>query len=75
MTYTLTIENADQSLINTLKGVLRLAPSVHFSVKKSKDEGFYSEENMRRLEEQVRLYNEGKATLVTKTFDELGITE
>lgn len=35
------------------------------------DDGFWSEENQRYLESQIRLYNEGKLKTVVKTMDEL----
>ena len=73
MTYTITIQNADTSIISALKSVLKLSPKVHFSVKKEKDDGFFSEANIRHLEEHAQLYREGKAKLITKTFEELGI--
>ncbi len=73
MTYTITIQNADDNIIKLLKGFLKLMPNIHFSVKKSQDEGAFSKEEFLKMEEDVRLYNEGKAKLITKTFDELGI--
>ena len=60
MTYTLTIHNADTSIISALKSVLKLSPKVHFSVKKEKDDGFYNEANIRHLEEMKMLEAEGK---------------
>ena len=60
MTYTLTIQNADTSIISALKSVLKLSPKVHFSVKKEKDDGFYNEANIRHLEEMKMLEAEGK---------------
>ena len=71
MTYTLTIHNADTSIISALKSVLKLSPNVHFSVKKEKDDGFYNEANIRHLEEQVQRIKDGKAMFVTKTLEEL----
>ena len=60
MTYTLTIQNADTSIISALKSVLKLSPKVHFSVKKEKDDGFYNEANIKHLEEMKMLEAEGK---------------
>lgn len=71
MTYTITIQNADDNIIKLLKGFLKLMPNIHFSVKKSQDKGALSKENILHLEKQVRLINEGKAKFVTKTLDEL----
>lgn len=73
MTYTLTIENADDNVLKVVKGFLKLMPNIHFSVKKSQDKEALSKEEFLKMEEDVRLYNEGKAKLITKTFDELGI--
>ena len=60
MTLTLTIQNADNTLFEALKGVIKLSPKARVSVKKSDDDGFYSEANIRHLEELKRLDDEGK---------------
>lgn len=73
MVATFTIQNADTALLDTIKSVIKLSPKAKFSVKQSEDDGFYSEANIRHLEEQVKLYNEGKVKLIPKTFQELGI--
>lgn len=36
MTYTITIQNADDNIIKLLKGFLKLMPNIHFSVKNLK---------------------------------------
>ena len=71
MTYTITIQNADKTLFDALKGVIKLSPNARVSIKKTEDDGALSKENILHLEKQVRLINEGKAKFVTKTLDEL----
>ena len=71
MTTTLTIQNSDKMLIEALTSVIRLHPQAKVTVQSRGGDGFYDEENIRHLEEQVRRINEGKAILVTKTLDEL----
>lgn len=45
MTYTITIQNADDNIIKLLKGFLKLIPNIHFSVKKSQDKDALSKED------------------------------
>ena len=72
MTATMTIQNADNTLLNALKSVIKLYPQARVSVKKSQD-SYYSEKDIQEMETQAQLYKDGKAKLVTKTFEELGI--
>lgn len=71
MTATVTIQNADSSLINVLKSLVKLAPDAHISIKKTPKDDFYNEENIRHLEELKRLDDEGKLHFVEKTMEEL----
>ena len=75
MTVTMTIQNADNNLLNAIKALLRLAPNAHVTMKKSKDDGFYSEENIKYLEDLKKRDDEGKLHFVTKTWDELKAME
>ena len=75
MTATLTIQNADRPLIDALKSVIRLTPGARVSVKETKSDGFYSEENIRHLEELKRLDDEGKLRWISKTPEELKAME
>ncbi|MBR0032395.1 MAG: hypothetical protein IJP61_08920 [Treponema sp.] len=59
MTLTLTIQNADKNLFDALKGVIKLSPKARVTVKKS-DDDFFSEANIRHLEEMKTLDDEGK---------------
>ena len=72
MTATMTIQNADNNLLNALKSVIRLYPQARVSVKKSQ-ESHFSENDIQEMEEQARLFNEGKIKLIPKSFEELGI--
>ena len=72
MTATVTIQNADNALINALKSVIRLYPQARVSVKKTQ-ESIFSAQETSEMENDARLYEEGKAKLVEKTFEELGI--
>ena len=60
MTVTMTIQNADNNLLNAIKGLLRLAPNAHVTMKKSKDDGFYSKENIKYLEDLKKRDDESK---------------
>ena len=60
MTATVTIQNANQTLIAALKSLVKLSPSARISIKKTLKDDFYSEENIRHLEELKRLDDEGK---------------
>ena len=60
MTATVTIQNANPTLIAALKSLVKLSPSAHISIKKTLKDDFYSEENIRHLEELKRLDDEGK---------------
>ena len=71
MTATLTIQNANSTLVDAIKSILKLSPSAHLSIKKTAKDDFYSEENIRHLEELKRLDDEGKLHFVTKTMEEL----
>lgn len=73
MTVTVEIQNADKTLFDALKGVIKLSPNARVSIKKTEDKDAYSKQDILKMEEDVQLYNEGKAKLITKTFDELGI--
>ena len=44
---------------------------IPFEIEARDDDGFYNPANIRHLEEQVKLYNEGKMKFVTKTLEEL----
>mgnify|MGYP006916032368 CR=1 FL=1 len=72
MTATMTIQNADNNLLNALKSVIRLYPQARVSIKKSNEE-FFSDCDLQEMKNQAKLYEAGKATLITKTFEELGI--
>ena len=72
MVATLTIQNADNNLLNALKSVIRLHPQARVSVKKTQERDF-SDKTVQEMKEQAKLYNEGKVKLITKTFEELGI--
>ncbi len=72
MTATVTIQNADNNLINALKSVIRLYPQARVSVKKSPEPRF-SEKDIQEMEEQAKLFEEGKIKLIPKSFEELGI--
>ncbi|HBB14732.1 MAG: type II toxin-antitoxin system RelB/DinJ family antitoxin [Treponema sp.] len=52
------------------KAVIR-SRKIPFEVQAQDDDGFYNPANIRHLEEQVKLYNEGKMKFVTKTLEEL----
>jgi|GEM_PF-4878423 len=71
MTATITIQNANKNLVDVIKSLIKLSPSAHLSVKKTPKDDFYSEENIRHLEELKRLDDEGKLHFVTKTMEEL----
>ena len=73
MIATMTIQNADNNLLNALKSVIKLYPQAKVSVKKTQ-ESYFTEKDICDMENQAKLYNEGKAKLITKTFEELGIT-
>ncbi len=64
MTLTMTIQNADNTLFEALKGVIKLSPKARVSVKKIADDDFYSEANIRHLEELKKLDDEGKLHFV-----------
>lgn len=72
MTATMTIQNADNNLLNALKSVIKLYPQVRVSVKKS-HEAFFNKRDIQEMKNQLKLYEEGKVKLITKTFEELGI--
>ena len=72
MVATLTIQNADNNLLNALKSVIRLHPQARVSVKKTQERDL-SDKTVQEMKEQAKLYNEGKVKLITKTFEELGI--
>lgn len=71
MTATVTIQNANKTLIDAIKSLVKLAPSAHLTVKKTAKDDFYNEENIRHLEELKRLDDEGKLHFVKKTMEEL----
>ncbi|MCR5125472.1 MAG: hypothetical protein K6B43_09795 [Treponema sp.] len=71
MVATLTIQNADNNLLNALKSVIRLHPQARVSVKKTQERDFSDKENIRHLEELKRLDDEGKLHFVEKTMEEL----
>ncbi|WP_294428484.1 hypothetical protein [uncultured Treponema sp.] len=60
MTATVTIQNANKTLIDAIKSLVKLSPSAHLSIKKTAKDDFYNEENIRHLEELKRLDDEGK---------------
>ena len=64
MTLTMTIQNAGNTLFEALKGVIKLSPKARVSVKKIADDDFYSEANIRHLEELKKLDDEGKLHFV-----------
>ena len=66
----LTIQNSDKVLVSALRSVIRLHPQAKMTVR-NKDDGFYSEANIRQLETQVQRINDGSAYLVTKSLKEL----
>ena len=68
----MTIQNADNNLLNALKSVIKLYPQARVSVKKS-NEAFFNERDIQEMSNQVKLYEEGNVKLITKTFEELGI--
>lgn len=72
MIATMTIHNADNNLLDALKSVIKLYPQARVNVKKFQETPF-SEQVIQEMEEQAKLYEEGKAKLVTKSFEELGI--
>ncbi len=59
MTSTLVIQNSNKDLIAALKGVIKLHPQSKVSIKNNNDD-FYSEANIKHLEEMKRLADEGK---------------
>lgn len=71
MTATVTIQNADNALINALKSLVKLSPSAHIKVQKTPKDDFYSEENIHHLEELKRLDDAGKLNFVEKSMEEL----
>ncbi len=44
---------------------------IPFEIEDTSDDDFYNPANIKHLEEQVKLYNEGKMKFVTKTLEEL----
>jgi len=71
MTATVTIQNADNALINALKSLVKLSPSARIKVQKNPKDDFFSDENIRHLKEIKRLDEEGKLHFVEKSLDEL----
>ena len=57
-----------------IKTVIR-EEKIPFELSAKNEKNFYNKDNIRYLEEQARLYNEGKINIVKKSFDELGIKE
>ena len=60
MTATVTIQNADKTLVDALKSLVKLSPMANIKIKKTEKDDFYSEENINYLKELKRLENEGK---------------
>ena len=52
------------------KAVIRCR-KIPFEIEATPDDGFYNPANIKHLEEQVKLYKEGKLKFVTKTLEEL----
>lgn len=74
MTATVTIQNADSTLIDIIRNLLGRFPSASLRVEERKS-GFYGDANIRHLEELKRLDDAGKLNFVTKSMDELKAME
>ena len=83
---TIRIDNTDKKLFSDICKSMGLTVSaaynvftkavirnrrIPFEVTAESDDGFYNPANIKHLEEQVKLYNEGKMKFVTKTLEEL----
>ncbi len=66
----LTIQNSDKVLVSALRSVIRLHPQAKMTVR-NKNDGFYSEANIRHLGELKRLDDEGKLTSTRHELIEL----
>lgn len=60
MTATVTIQNADKSLVDALKSLVKLSPAARIKVRRTREDDFFSDGNMRHLAELKRLDDEGR---------------
>jgi len=83
---TIRIDNSDKKLFSEICKSMGLTVSaaysvftkavirnrkIPFEIEAEPDDGFYNPANIRYLEEQAKLYKEGKLKFVTKTLEEL----
>lgn len=82
---TIRIDNSDKKLFSEICKSMGLSVSAAYNVFtkavirnrkipfeiEAEDDGFYNPANIKHLEEQAKLYKEGKLKFVTKTLEEL----
>lgn len=69
MTATVTIQNADNALINALKSVIRLYPQARVSVKKTQ-ESIFSAQETSEMENDAKAVRQAKAMMAFNSMRE-----